>query len=560
MTRTRILLALFVLSLGATARLLEPSSAAAQSSVAPETTEAPPEPSRTEPYVTGTVVQTPAVSAGRERMCEDGQDEDGDGMIDCADADCFDAANCQAGSGQERTDRACSDWVDNDGDGATDCDDQDCQVEHIRVCRGSWRSSSSSTSPAASEVEDFPELPEGASSAEDLIGQGGDADGERSDQTCSDGVDNDGDGRTDCNDFGCRFDPDISVCQAQPGIRFSVVGGVGGSVRLNYNQDGSDAGNIPEARFTLLQLRALGPIPFIQNSFFLIQMRADEQLRVNFVMFNLPIGTGGHYFNLNSGSGLLTTAFVMSAANYPLLTPPFYVGNIAEQGNGFSVEVGGPLPDLSSILRYRVFAAAGSGQGTGNVGGRFFSNDDRNFAWTGGAQLMLDAVGRTDRFDSLFVYTPNPLSLQFTAGARFDQRPNERGLLWQGGFFFRYWHVLLRGDYFGRYVLDYNAMNSAYNVQLSFLLVPRVLMLAADVGGLYRNAPYQNLPMGDRTPEGITYQPEQTNWRVGLTWFFWRRTGIASLVYGETYREFDPGNPLRFPTERLLQLEARFRF
>ena len=546
MTRTKLLTLVTLLALP-----LVGARVSAQDAATPEESGAVP--SEPQPVV------AQAQSGGQERMCEDGSDDDGDGMIDCGDADCFDSARCQAGGGEERTDRACSDWVDNDGDGATDCDDADCQSEHIRTCRGSWRSASSSTA-VASENEDFPELPDGATSAEDLIGQGGDADGERSDQTCSDGVDNDRDGRTDCNDFGCRFDPDISVCQAQPGIRFSVVGGVGGSVQLNYNQDGSDAGNVPEARFTLLQLRALGPIPFIQNSFFLIQMRADEQLRVNFVMFNLPIGTDGHYFNLNSGSGLLTTAFVMSAANYPLLTPPFYVGTIAEPGNGFSVEVGGPLPVLSSIVRYRAFAAAGSGQGTGNVGGRFFSSDDRNFAWTGGAQFLLDAVGRTDRFDSLFVYTPNQLSLQFTAGGRYDQRPNERGILWQAGFFFRFWHILLRGDYFGRYVMDYNAMNTAYNVQLSFLLVPRVLMLAADVGGLYRNAQYQNLPGGDRTPEGVTYQPEQTNWRVGLNWFFWRRTGIATLVYGETYREFDPGNPLRFPTERLIQLEARFRF
>lgn len=377
---------------------------------------------------------------------------------------------------------------------------------------------------------------------------------------CDDGEDNDGDGMIDCADFGCRFDPEVSVCQGQPGLRFSVVGGVGASIQLNHAADGTLLNNVPEARFTLLQLRALGPIPFIQNSFFLIQMRADEQLRVNFVMFNIPIGDSGHYLNLNSGSGLLTTAFVMSAANYPLLTPPYYVSNIAEQGNGFSLEVGGPLGDLSSIARYRVFAAAGSGQGTGNVGGRFFRSDDRNFAWTGGAQLMLDAVGHTDRFESLFVYTPNQFALQFTAGARYDQRPNERGVLWQAGFFMRYWHFLLRGDYFGRYVLDYEAMNTAYNVSLSFLLVPRVLMLAADVGGLYRNAPYQNLPAGDRTPDGVTYQPEQTNWRLGLNWFFWRRTGIMTLVYGETYREADPRNPLRYPIERLVQLEARFRF
>lgn len=551
MTRTRLLLTLSLLALPALASL--PSRALAQESeevVAEPPTEAPP---------TVTSASPTPMSGGTERMCQDGLDDDGDGMIDCADADCFDAANCQAGGSEERTDRACSDWVDNDGDGATDCDDADCQAEHIRVCRGSWRSGGTTAGNPTAQLDDLPDLPEGATSAEDLIGRAGDADGERSDQTCSDGIDNDGDGRTDCADFGCRFDPDISVCQAQPGIRFSVVGGVGGSIQFNHAQDGALVNNVPEARFTLLQLRALGPIPFIQNSFFLIQMRADEQLRVNFVMFNIPLGDG-HYFNLNSGSGLLTTAFVMSAANYPLLTPPFYVGNIAEPGNGFSVEVGGPLPDLSSVLRYRVFAAAGSGQGTGNVGGRFFSSDDRNFAWTGGGQLLLDVIGRTDRFDSLFVYTPNALSLQLTAGGRYDQRPNERGVLWQAGFFLRYWHFLLRGDYFGRYVTDYNAMNTAFNVSLSFLLVPRLFMLAADFGGLYRNAPYQNLPSGDRTPDGVSYQPEQTNWRVGLTWFFWRRTGIMTLVYGETYRELDPSNPLRYPTERLLQLEARFRF
>ncbi len=557
MTRTRHCPLLTLLGALVVSALLAPPPASAQEVGASSLGDAP---ASEPPAVSSDAGMSASPRTSRETVCDDGQDNDGDGMIDCADADCFDAVNCQAGGSEERTDRACSDWVDNDGDGAVDCDDSDCQADYITVCRGSYRSAGATAGASGGAADELPELPEGATSAEDLIGQYGDVDGERSDQACSDGLDNDGDGRIDCADFGCRFDPEVTVCQGQPGMRFSVVGGVGASVQLNYALDGTMVNNVPEARFTLLQLRALGPIPFIQNSFFLIQMRADDQLRVNFVMFNIPLGDSGHYLNLNSGSGLLTTAFVMSAANYPLLTPPYYVSNIAEPGNGFSLEVGGPLGDLSSVARYRVFAAAGSGQGTGNVGGRFFRSDDRNFAWTGGAQVMLDAVGRTDRFESLFVYTPNQFALQFTAGARYDQRPNERGLLWQAGFFARYWHFLLRGDYFGRYVLDYNAMNTAFNVSLSFLLVPRVLMLAADVGGLYRNAPYQNLPAGDRTPTGVTYQPEQTNWRVGLNWFFWRRTGIMTLVYGETYRELDPTNPLRYPTERLVQLEARFRF
>ena len=53
---------------------------------------------------------------------------------------------------------------------------------------------------------------------------------------------------------------------------------------------------------------------------------------------------------------------------------------------------------------------------------------------------------------------------------------------------------------------------------------------------------------------------EQTTWRAGLTWFFFRRTGILSLVYGETYRENDPTNPLKYPVERTVNLESRFRF
>ncbi|MCS6856649.1 MAG: hypothetical protein NZM37_02960 [Sandaracinaceae bacterium] len=513
--------------------------------------------------LTGAKSYAQNVSASREegraeKDCANGVDDDGDGLSDCADADCFEAPRCHAGGSEENSERACSDWVDNDGDGAVDCDDQDCMVPHIRACRGSWKGPRNGS--AGASAGDGEELPEDVGSVEELIGRLGDVDGERSDQACSDGVDNDGDGRIDCADFGCRFDPEVTVCQAQPGMRFSVVGGVGGSIQWNYDRNGNYVSNIPEARFTLLQLRALGPIPFIQNSFFLVQARADEQLRVNFVLFQVPVGNSGHYFNVNSGSALLTANFVMSAANYPLLTPPFYLGNIAEPGNGFAVELGGPVGDTLSIARFRLFGAAGSGQGTGNVGGRFFRNEDRNFSWSAGAQMFFDIAGRIDRFDTLFVYTPNPLGLQFSIGGRYDQRPNERGILWQAGFFFRYWHFLLRGDYFGRYVLDYNAINTTFNVSLSVLIIPKVLMIAGDFGGLYRLASYQGLPPGRRTPEGVSYQPEQTTWRVGVSWFFWRRTGVATMVYTENHREWDPGNPLRYPIERILQLEARFRF
>lgn len=53
-------------------------------------------------------------------LCDDAQDNDGDGLADCEDPDC--AASCPA-PGPEV---ACSDGIDNDGDSAADCADSDC--------------------------------------------------------------------------------------------------------------------------------------------------------------------------------------------------------------------------------------------------------------------------------------------------------------------------------------------------------------------------------------------------------------------------------------------------
>ncbi|HHH28734.1 MAG TPA: hypothetical protein ENK57_10375, partial [Polyangiaceae bacterium] len=135
----------------------------------------------------------PPAEPRRETICDNRQDEDGDGLADCADADCFDNPHCQAGGDEERTNDACSDWVDNDGDGAVDCEDDDCNAPHITVCRGSWQGTAPGTSgQETAGAEEIPELT-GDMSVEDLIGTGSDADGERNDYLCSDGLDNDGD-------------------------------------------------------------------------------------------------------------------------------------------------------------------------------------------------------------------------------------------------------------------------------------------------------------------------------------------------------------------------------
>lgn len=54
--------------------------------------------------------------ADGEADCGDGYDEDGDGLVDCEDADCVDAC----------TELDCGDAVDDDDDGFVDCQDDDC--------------------------------------------------------------------------------------------------------------------------------------------------------------------------------------------------------------------------------------------------------------------------------------------------------------------------------------------------------------------------------------------------------------------------------------------------
>ncbi|MGE4620315.1 MAG: hypothetical protein AAEJ04_10965, partial [Planctomycetota bacterium] len=95
-------------------------------------------------------------------VCDDGGDNDADGLIDCFDPDCVGVPPCGAEAGQ------CNDGVDNDADGQTDCFDVDCIGD-----------------PACFEGDTA---------------------------TCSDGLDNDGDGTTDCFDTDCAV---IDPCGAE---------------------------------------------------------------------------------------------------------------------------------------------------------------------------------------------------------------------------------------------------------------------------------------------------------------------------------------------------------
>ena len=78
------------------------------------------------------------VFAQSETSCSGGIDEDGDDVVDCADADCFDSPICHPEKSPEQSDSSCQDFIDNDQDGYLDCEDRDCWAKGITVCIGSW--------------------------------------------------------------------------------------------------------------------------------------------------------------------------------------------------------------------------------------------------------------------------------------------------------------------------------------------------------------------------------------------------------------------------------------
>lgn len=520
------------------------------------------------------VSPTPA-AALRETECSDGRDDDGDGLIDCADADCYDAPICRAGGNEERNDARCSDWIDNDGDGAVDCDDQDCQGPGITVCGGSWQGSPSEA--ITPEHDRIPELT-GDMSVEDLIGRGGDIDGERNDAVCSDGFDNDGDGRIDCADFGCRFDPSVTVCNNTPSLRFSVVAGVGGSLLIDEipDIDGDGFTNYTDPtgdiRFTRLQLRALGQIPFIENSFFLINIRAERTLRLTFATFNIPLGNQGHYLSINSGSGGLSPGLIISTSKHPLLDPAYYLFDRFERGSGAAIEVGGPITE-DNVLRFRLFAAGGSGEFSGNVGGRFFRSEDRNFSYAGGAQLQVNIVGHYDRLDTPLLYSEVPLTVAALAGARWDQRAVERYAAWNAFAVTRFWRFNVQAETYGRYVLDYDGIEMAWNVTAGFLIVPRTLYFAADVGGFFVPRSFDPDVVNDGGGFSAQFreQREQFQVRSALHWYYFRHIGRLSLLYAmrmDCERVFSSDGVCKPPstqpeaalTSHEVRLEAQFRF
>jgi hypothetical protein len=488
-----------------------------------------------------------AAVPSNETNCTDGIDNDGDGLQDCGDNDCYEKAVCKSDGGPENTDVRCSDWIDNDEDGYVDCSDKDCLTGVVKVCKGSWKGplSQAGAQPSTSN-EDLPALGAGET-VEDLIGKHGDKDGERNDQLCSDGIDNDKDGRTDCADFGCRFDPNVSVCRGNPGMRFSIVG----NISMEYDL----ANKAFDTRFSKLQLRSFGPMPFIQDSFYLVSMRTEKTPRLTFAMFQVPLGDG-HFVNVNSGGGGLSNGMVLSSAKNLLLDPAFYLYSAFDQGNGAAVEFSGPV-DTNGLAFYRAYVAGGSGLFTGNVGGRYFSYDNTNFTYGGGVTLQLNILGHHNRWDSQFLYTSASPVVALALGVKYDQRAQERYTAMNARLFYRWSNLIGSIESYTKREFEFQSWQTSYNVTLGYLIWPRHLMLGIDYGQFI--AGDMELPPAQLETE-LKRQKNETMWRAALHWYFFRNVGVATLLYRDRkLSSNDPANP-ETEEEREMRLEIQYRF
>jgi subtilisin-like proprotein convertase family protein len=119
-----------------------------------------------------------------ETICDDDQDSDLDGLFDCQDPDCVGIGFC------ELPETSCSDGNDNDGDLTTDCADTSC--DNAAYCL-----------PEADCFDGTDDDNDGLADCLDIGCNGVEGCELGTEVSCNDGLDNDGDTLTDCADSNC---------------------------------------------------------------------------------------------------------------------------------------------------------------------------------------------------------------------------------------------------------------------------------------------------------------------------------------------------------------------
>jgi hypothetical protein len=134
--------------------------------------------------------------------CSDTIDNDRDNVVDCADSDC-NALPCGAGcqcAGGIKTEVGCADGADNDGNGTQDCNDPQCDGRACQAAPSTFTCSVATTSCLCLGL---------ASPAPETA--------------CTDGVDNDCDGSTDCVDPGCANASCGTGCECRSGAKQELL-------------------------------------------------------------------------------------------------------------------------------------------------------------------------------------------------------------------------------------------------------------------------------------------------------------------------------------------------
>ncbi len=137
----------------------------------------------------------------KERTCDDGRDNDGDGDVDCADKDC-DGRKGDGGACQFGKETLCVDGFDNDDEQGADCSDPDCKGEGFCSADGT----ESSIIGGCKDTKDNDA--DGLIDCQDPDCISAATNCEQGKETlCHDDMDNDGDGKKDCDDTDCDGKP-----------------------------------------------------------------------------------------------------------------------------------------------------------------------------------------------------------------------------------------------------------------------------------------------------------------------------------------------------------------
>jgi hypothetical protein len=133
-----------------------------------------------------------ACGGDKNEVCNNQQDDNGDGAVDCDDLLCAEDPLCEVGP------EVCNDNVDNDRDGGLDCADSDCDAEAICIETGNCADGTDN------DVDNFTDCADPDCAADPLCVE-----------VCDDGQDNDQDTFADCVDADCAGDP---ACQNIPEV------------------------------------------------------------------------------------------------------------------------------------------------------------------------------------------------------------------------------------------------------------------------------------------------------------------------------------------------------